>query len=387
MRMHVHLRIRTHARVRMRFRTHARMHLPTYCSTIAFDILSYTPPHIGEGLIYMAKTKAKQPNKQAADASQPTGRQSLAEQPVGERRRTFWVGIACALAGAGLWGVSGACAQHLFSHYGITPMFATAVRSLVATLFFFGVLMLRRRYMLELIWKSEPRVKLFFLVFGAALFIDQFAYAMTIAFTNAGTATVLQMLSTVFVMLFTCVMGRHLPKGNEFAGLICAFVATVLIATQGDLGTLVLPAAGLFWGLLNAACVAVYVLTPRVGGLFDEHGHAGDVRVLGNRICHSACHGRGSSSGGCKHGCVRLAGAHRRPGVSGDVRVVRAVSARRGVRGLGHRQLVGRRRADQRQRVRLRVPGHGVFRLRLGGIGAHVGHADAGNVGREAKIT
>ena len=55
-------------------------------------------------------------------------------------------------------------------------------------------------------------MKLFFLVFGAALFIDQFAYAMTIAFTNAGTATVLQMLSTVFVMLFTCVMGRHLPK-------------------------------------------------------------------------------------------------------------------------------------------------------------------------------
>ncbi|MEF2830850.1 MAG: DMT family transporter, partial [Senegalimassilia anaerobia] len=140
----------------------------------------------------MAKTKAKQPNKQTADASQPTGRQPLAEQPVGARRRVFWIGIACALAGAGLWGVSGACAQHLFSHYGITPMFATAVRSFVATLFFFGVLVLRRRYMLELIWKSEPRVKLFFLVFGGALFVDQFAYAMTIAFTNAGTATVLQ---------------------------------------------------------------------------------------------------------------------------------------------------------------------------------------------------
>ena len=271
----------------MHFRMHVRMHLPTYCSTIAFDILSYTPPHIGEGLIYMAKTKAKQPNKQTADASQPTGRQPLAKQPVGARRRVFWIGIACALAGAGLWGVSGACAQHLFSHYGITPMFATAVRSLVATLFFFGVLMLRRRYMLELIWKSEPRVKLFFLVFGGALFVDQFAYAMTIAFTNAGTATVLQMLSTVFVMLFTCVMGRHLPKGNEFAGLICAFVATVLIATQGDLGTLVLPAAGLFWGLLNAVCVAVYVLTPRVGGLFDRFGSfaATSVGMLVTCVC------------------------------------------------------------------------------------------------------
>ena len=42
----------------------------------------------------MAKTKAKQPNKQTADASQPTGRQPLAEQPVGARRRVFWIGIA-----------------------------------------------------------------------------------------------------------------------------------------------------------------------------------------------------------------------------------------------------------------------------------------------------
>ena len=130
-------------------------------------------------------------------------------------------------------------------------------------------------------------MKLFFLVFGAALFIDQFAYAMTIAFTNAGTATVLQMLSTVFVMLFTCVMGRHLPKGNEFVGLICAFVATVLIAMQGDLGTLVLPAAGLFWGLLNAVCVAIYVLTPRAAGLFDRFGSfaATSVGMLVTCVC------------------------------------------------------------------------------------------------------
>ena len=89
----------------MHFRMHACMHLPTYCSTIAFDILSYTPPHIGEGLIYMAKTKAKQSSKQTAGASQPTDAQLADGQPVGARRRVFWIGIACALAGAGLWGV------------------------------------------------------------------------------------------------------------------------------------------------------------------------------------------------------------------------------------------------------------------------------------------
>lgn len=75
-----------------------------------------------------------------------------ASGPAPAPRRTFWVGVACALMGAGLWGVSGACAQYLFAHYGITPMFATAVRSLVASLIFFGVLFFRRRYLLRLMW-------------------------------------------------------------------------------------------------------------------------------------------------------------------------------------------------------------------------------------------
>ena len=214
-------------------------------------------------------------------------------------RRTFWVGAICALAGAGLWGVSGACAQYLFAHYGITPMFATAVRSLVATLLFFGVLAFRRRYLLGLMWGAQARVKLAFLAFGVALFIDQFAYSMTIAFTNAGTATVLQMLGTVFVMLFTCVMGRHLPKRGELIGLLCAFAATVLIATQGDFGTLVLPAAGLFWGLLNALSVAAYVMIPRNCGLFDRFGSfaATGVGMLVTCVCSGVAYAVQFASG------------------------------------------------------------------------------------------
>ena len=187
-------------------------------------------------------------------------------------RQSFWVGVLCALAGAGLWGVSGACAQYLFAHYDITPMFATAVRSLVASCIFFGVLACRKRALLRQMLRCGTRTKLAFLAFGAALFVDQFAYSMTVAHTNAGTATVLQMLGTVFVMLFSCVLSRHLPKASEFAGLVCAFAATVLIATQGNLNTLVLPAAGLFWGMLNALAVALYVIIPREAGLFAHFG-------------------------------------------------------------------------------------------------------------------
>ncbi len=197
---------------------------------------------------------------------------NLAKGERGSTRRTFWLGVACALAGAGLWGVSGACAQYLFATYGITPLFATAARSLVASIVFFGVLIARRRHLLRLMAKSDMKTKLAFVAFGLALFVDQFAYSMTIACTNAGTATVLQMLGTVFVMLATCVIVRKPPKGADLAGLACAFAATVLIATQGDLSTLTLPAAGLAWGLLNAASVAAYVMIPRHAGLFDRFG-------------------------------------------------------------------------------------------------------------------
>ncbi len=189
-----------------------------------------------------------------------------------QARRTFWLGVVCALAGAGLWGVSGACAQYLFSHYGVTPLFTTAVRSLIASIVFSAALFARRRYLLGLMAKSDAKTKATLLAFGLALFFDQFAYSMTIAHTNAGTATVLQMLGTVFVMLATCVIVRRLPKGADVAGLACALAATVLIATQGDPSTITLPLPGLAWGLLNAASVAAYVMIPRQGRLFDRFG-------------------------------------------------------------------------------------------------------------------
>lgn len=67
----------------------------------------------------------------------------------------------------GLWGVSGACAQYLFAHYGITPMFATAVRSLVASCVFLGMLACRKRALLRQMLRCSTRTKLAFLAFGA----------------------------------------------------------------------------------------------------------------------------------------------------------------------------------------------------------------------------
>ena len=62
---------------------------------------------------------------------------------VAERKAERARGLVCALAGASLWGVSGACAQFLLDGYGVTPAFVTAARAQTAAALF-GVLLAPR---------------------------------------------------------------------------------------------------------------------------------------------------------------------------------------------------------------------------------------------------
>lgn len=84
-----------------------------------------------------------------------------------------------------------------------------------------------------------------------------------IGYTNAGTATVLQTTGIAFVMLFTCVLTRRMPRGREVTGLAAAVIATWLIATQGDPSALYLPPMGLAWGIANGLSVAFYIMYPK----------------------------------------------------------------------------------------------------------------------------
>lgn len=174
----------------------------------------------------------------------------------------FWRGVVFALAGATLWGFSGACIQFLAENYDISSAFISAVRAVVAAVLFAAfVLATRREALLSLVGSAAARPTL--VLFGVGLYLSQITYAVSVALTNAGTATVLQATCSAFVMLFTCLRARHLPRATDFAGLVCALVAATLIATQGDWGVIVLPVAGLVWGIVNALSEALYIMAPQ----------------------------------------------------------------------------------------------------------------------------
>lgn len=171
-------------------------------------------------------------------------------------------GLVCALAGASLWGVSGACAQFLLEGYAITPAFITATRAVIAAVLFAVLLTVRYREQASALLRDRV-ARRGTALFGVALFLSQFTFAASVGATNAGTATVLQSLGIAFIMVIACVRGRKAPCPRETAGLVCALAATWLIATQGDVGALRLPVEGLVWGLVNALSVTFYIMYPR----------------------------------------------------------------------------------------------------------------------------
>lgn len=184
--------------------------------------------------------------------------------------KVFWRGVVCALAGATLWGFSGACIQFLAESYEVSSAFISAVRAGVAALLFaVFVFVTRREALLSLLGSPAGRSTL--VLFGVGLYLSQITYAVSVALTNAGTATVLQATCTVFVMLITCARARRLPRVADFVGLICAMGAATLIATQGDWGVIVLPVAGLAWGIANALSETLYIMAPqRLYGRWDR---------------------------------------------------------------------------------------------------------------------
>lgn len=178
-------------------------------------------------------------------------------------RRRFWRGVVAALVGGAMWGFSGTCAQYLYQHYEIDPLFVTWVRMLGSGILFLILLAFTQRGKLRAIAGDRRELGRLALFGIAGLFVCQFTYTTSVNATNAGTATVLQSLNTVFILAATCLIMRRAPRAMELGGLALALVATWLIATKGNLTALMIPPAGLAWGLINAASCTFYIMYPK----------------------------------------------------------------------------------------------------------------------------
>ena len=172
-------------------------------------------------------------------------------------------GILCVLLGGCCWAFSGSCGQYLFMHSGISPVWLTAVRMLLAGAINTLYMVLYHRQKIKTLL-SSPRdclIMLFYAVFG--LMLTQYTYFEAINCTNAGTATVLEYIGPVLIMVIVCIGARRLPTIKESAAIVCVMLGIFLIATHGRIDTLIISPEGLFWGLFSSVAMVFYTLLPK----------------------------------------------------------------------------------------------------------------------------
>ena len=159
------------------------------------------------------------------------------------------------------WGLSGTSGQYLMAH-GISALVLTNLRLIIAGLALVVLSYTTAKDKLYAFLKDRKSLLslLLFAVFG--LFLNQFAYLSAIQETNAGTATVLQYVCPVGILVYTCIKDKVAPTLAEIISIGLAIGGTFLIATHGKLDQLSVTPAGLFWGLFSALTYALYIILP-----------------------------------------------------------------------------------------------------------------------------
>lgn len=173
-------------------------------------------------------------------------------------------GILMVLCAAAFWGLSGIAAQLFFEHFQSTPGQLVAIRLLAA-----GFLMIALQCVLKgtkaafSIWTdSKDRITL--LLFGLLGMLGvQYTFFAAIHYGNAATATLLQYLGPVFIIVFVSLRLRKLPGVKELTAFLLALAGIFFMTTGGSFQALTITPEALVWGLLSAIASAFYTLYPR----------------------------------------------------------------------------------------------------------------------------
>ena len=193
-------------------------------------------------------------------------------------------GICYAIFGAMLWGISGSVAQYLFASAHVSPTWLVGVRLLAAGMILLAWFAIDTHESLWSIFKAGHGWRL--VIFGLlGMMPSQATYFMAISYGNAATATVLQFLGPLFIIIYLAAANRQLPRRVDMISIVIALLGTFLLVTQGRLTSLALSLPAVIWGVLAGVSQASYTLLPRpLLKQFDERLVVGWAMIIGSLV-------------------------------------------------------------------------------------------------------
>lgn len=170
-------------------------------------------------------------------------------------------GYLLVLTAATLWGVSGTVAQKLFTSYSFNAEWLVVTRLLISGFLLIGYGICTKPKQTWEIWKTKDRIAL--IIFGiVGLLGVQYTFFAAIAHSNAATATLLQYLGPVLIVLYFSFLHRKLPTHLEWIAILFALIGSFFLITGGNWDQLSITPTALFWGIASAFGLAFYTVQP-----------------------------------------------------------------------------------------------------------------------------
>lgn len=174
--------------------------------------------------------------------------------------------ISCGM----MWGLGGVMGQILFRNSDMSPALLSSIRMMVAgsILTIFCLLRSGKSALRILHSGKDTAYFIFFAMIG--IMAMQFSYFAAVEKSNAATATVIQYIYPVLILICTAVHKRRRPKLYEVIAVLSAFAGVYVVAIHCNPSQLNMSPAAVFWGLVAAVSYVVYTVAP--GRLFRKFG-------------------------------------------------------------------------------------------------------------------
>lgn len=173
--------------------------------------------------------------------------------------KNFLKGVVLIVLAATAWGMGGVAGQYLFQYHQVDPIWLVMVRQVVAGSLFLLFCLLRRQNLFGLLKEYFWDIMSFSFI---GILGAQLGFYYTISLCNAATATVVQYMAPLFVMMYMAWQSKRCPEGKELVSVVFALVGVFLISTHGSLDSLALSPLAIITGLYSALAYAFYSVQP-----------------------------------------------------------------------------------------------------------------------------
>lgn len=180
------------------------------------------------------------------------------------------LGIIIVIICGMLWGLSGVLGQLLFENSDISVGWLVSLRMFASGVVILIYSIMKQGKRTFTLWRDKKQLVSFSIFTIVGLMAVQYTYFAAVEASNAATATVIQYTYPIWILVYTSISTKKLPKLYETWGIMIAFVGVFLIATHGKISSLSISKEALIIGLLSALSFMFYTVYPKK--LYEQFG-------------------------------------------------------------------------------------------------------------------